>query len=117
MRVEPLFPLPPSRASRAPRRAALPRSLARQVRVVAAPLESRRKDVALDDAKSKAGLGELYEQDYVRQVRTHLPETVRHGSRRVAAALLVMRGAAWGAAWGIAGQAAMPRAWAAAPSS
>ncbi|KAG2445425.1 hypothetical protein HXX76_000046 [Chlamydomonas incerta] len=38
------------------------------VRVVAAPLETQKKQVELDDAKSKAGLGDLYEQDYVRQV-------------------------------------------------
>ncbi|PNW79886.1 hypothetical protein CHLRE_08g370601v5 [Chlamydomonas reinhardtii] len=38
------------------------------VRVVAAPLETQKKQVELDDGKSKAGLGELYEQDYVRQV-------------------------------------------------
>ncbi len=39
------------------------------VRVVPPPIEGRKKEVELDDSKAKAGLGELYEQDYVRQVR------------------------------------------------
>ncbi|GFR43851.1 hypothetical protein Agub_g4977, partial [Astrephomene gubernaculifera] len=38
------------------------------IRVVPPPLESKKKEIDLDDSKSKAGLGELYEQDYVRQV-------------------------------------------------
>lgn len=46
------------------------------VRVVPPPIEGRKKEVELDDSKSKAGLGELYEQDYVRQVRQGY--SVRH---------------------------------------
>ncbi|KXZ52900.1 hypothetical protein GPECTOR_8g28 [Gonium pectorale] len=38
------------------------------IRVVPPPLETKKKVLELDDSKSKAGLGELYEQDYVRQV-------------------------------------------------
>ncbi|KXZ52911.1 hypothetical protein GPECTOR_8g29 [Gonium pectorale] len=38
------------------------------IRVVPPPLEPKKKVLELDDSKSKAGLGELYEQDYVRQV-------------------------------------------------
>ncbi|KAG2498501.1 hypothetical protein HYH03_003752 [Edaphochlamys debaryana] len=38
------------------------------VRVVPPPPEVRKKAIELDDTKAKSGLGELYEQDYVRQV-------------------------------------------------
>ncbi len=38
------------------------------VRVVPPPLETKKKEIELDDTKAKSGLGELYEQDYVRQV-------------------------------------------------
>ncbi|GIL47167.1 hypothetical protein Vafri_4051, partial [Volvox africanus] len=38
------------------------------IRVVPAPLETKKKEIELDHTKAKAGLGELYEQDYVRKV-------------------------------------------------
>jgi len=39
------------------------------VRIVAAPAEQRRTTLELDDSKPQAGLGEIYEKQFVEQVR------------------------------------------------
>lgn len=67
-RPPPLMCALPSAPRSPPLMCVVPAPSAPQVRVVAAPLETQKKQVELDDGKSKAGLGELYEQDYVRQV-------------------------------------------------